>query len=336
MWVLGVERQDHRRGLDDVVFAERADGGADREELGRVGAPGVAVLAELDADDALGVEFLCLVLYTGHRQLTGVVEGLGELLELDVASDVADDRAHPLVGDVVDARPHDQAQGRVARPDQRPEVLAGQVGGERLALVVAPVVDAAAARVRLRLDRGADRDELGDVRAELLQRDVEADADDAVRAERVRLRLHPGHRQLPGVVQRLGEHGELLVLAPAADLEADVVDRGAQDQAKRAEARLTDQQELFHREVGGEDRPRLAWLQFGEPLDRVLGDARHAHSGLLVRHRVVYLLFWPMSTRAAWRRLGSRDMMASGGGVARAFWFFRRTIAVPMLTASTT
>src|ERR1700721_1336910 len=49
----------------------------------------------------------------------------------------------------------------VAGPDQGPEVLPGQVGGERLALVVAPVVDAAAARVRLGLDRGADRDELG-------------------------------------------------------------------------------------------------------------------------------------------------------------------------------
>ena len=238
-------------------------------------------------------------------------------LDLDVPADVADHRAHPLVGDVVDAGPHDHAQGGVAGPDQRPEVLAGQVGGERLALVVAPVVDPAAAGVRLGLDRGADRDELGDIVAELLHLDVKADADDAVRAERVRLGLHPGHRQLPGVVERLGEHGELLVLAPAADLEADVVDRSAEDQAKRPEARLSDQQELVHREVGGKDRPGLARLQFGEPLDRVLRDARHAHSGLLVRHRVVYLLFWPMSTRAAWRRLGSRDMIARGGGVAR-------------------
>src|SRR5262249_161521 len=64
---------------------------------------------------------------------------------------------------------HHHAQRGVPGPDQGPEVLAGQVRGERLVLVVAPGGDAAAARALLGLDGGADRDELRDVRADLLQ-----------------------------------------------------------------------------------------------------------------------------------------------------------------------
>ena len=41
----GVQAEHHRRGLDDVVVAQRPDRRADREELRRVRAPGVTVLA---------------------------------------------------------------------------------------------------------------------------------------------------------------------------------------------------------------------------------------------------------------------------------------------------
>ena len=98
----------------------------------------VRVLPQLDRHDPLGVQFLRLGLHPAHRQLACVVQGLRELLDLDVAPDVADHPAESLVRHVVDARAHDHVEGRVARPDQRPEVLAGQIGRERLALVVEP------------------------------------------------------------------------------------------------------------------------------------------------------------------------------------------------------
>ena len=85
-----VEAEHHGGPLDDVVLAQRPDRGADREELGGVRAPGVAVLAQLHPDDALRVERLGLGLHPAHGQLAGVVERLGELLELDVRADVAD------------------------------------------------------------------------------------------------------------------------------------------------------------------------------------------------------------------------------------------------------
>ncbi|HEY6491904.1 MAG TPA: hypothetical protein VIZ43_01420 [Trebonia sp.] len=207
------------------------------------------MLPELYADDALGVQFLGLRLHAGHGQLAGVVQGLGELLDLDVAAEVTEDRAHALVRDVVDAGAHDHAERGVAGPDERPEVLAGQVRGERLLLVVAPLGYPAAAGAWLGLDRGADRDELGDVRAELLHLDVQPHAHDAVGAERVRLGLHPGHRELARVVHRLGEDVQLLVLAPPAHLQPNVVDRRAKDQPERPEPGLADEQELVDRQV---------------------------------------------------------------------------------------
>jgi hypothetical protein len=106
----------------------------------------------------------------------------------------------------------------------------------------------------------ADRDELGDVGAELLQLHVQPDADDPVGAQRVGLGLHPGHGQLARVVHGLGQYVEFLVAAPAADLQPDVVDRAAEYQAERPEADLPDQQELVDRQVGGEDRAGPARL----------------------------------------------------------------------------
>ena len=196
-----------------------------------------AVRQQLHPDDALGVQRLGLGLHPAHRQLAGVVERLGELRQLDVLPDVAHRLPEPLVGDVVDAGAHHHAERRVAGLDQRPEVLAGQVGGERLVRgCCASVTPPSGARV-VGLDRGADGDELGEVGAELLELDVQPDPDDAVGAELVGLGLHPGHRQLAGVVHGLREHVELLVLAPPADLEPDVVDARARAPARAAGTR---------------------------------------------------------------------------------------------------
>ena len=52
--------------------------------------PQVWRLAQLHADDALGLQCLGLGLHPAHRQLAGVVQRLGELRDLHVAADVAD------------------------------------------------------------------------------------------------------------------------------------------------------------------------------------------------------------------------------------------------------
>ena len=136
------------------------------------------------------------------------------------------------------------------------------------------------------LDGRADRDELGQVGAPLVAADVQPHADDPVGAELVGLLLHARHRQLAGVVHRLGEHVHLLVLAPDRLLEADVVDRAARRPARagrtppasRAGTRRTERSEV--------KRPALFWAR---RLRRVLGDALErgrvvAHGGrLLVR-----------------------------------------------------
>ena len=110
---------------------------------------------------------------------------------------------------------------------------------------VITVTNLSRALADLGLHRGADGEELGDVRAPLLQLDRQPHRDDAVRAEHVGLGLHPGHRQLPGVVHRLGQHVHLLVLAPPADLQADVVDGGAEHQPEWSEAGVRSSRNSF-------------------------------------------------------------------------------------------
>ena len=280
------------------------DRGADGEELDHVRAPAVASLLDLHADDALGLDGLGLGLHPLHRQLARVVERLGEVLHLDVLADLREPAAQALVGDVVDAAPHAHADRPVAGLEQRPEVLAREVARERAP--VGRAVELAAAV----LDGRPDRDELGQVGAPLVPADVEPHADDPVGAELVGLLLHARHRQLAGVVHRLGQHVHLLVLAPVRLLEPDVVDRAPDDQPERVEPRLLHEQELAHREVGGEE----AGLVLGQAAARVLGDALErggvvAHGGrLLVRRSGRWSVWRPGSApsrRCRWPGRGA-------------------------------
>ena len=168
--------------------------------------------------------------------------------------------------DVVDAVAEHEPDRAVAGGEQRPEVLAREIARERTAVRRAVQL---AARV---LDRRADRDELRELAAPLVPSDLEPHADDAVGGERVGLLLHPRHRELARVVHRLRQHVELLVLAPAAQLEADVVDRAAHDEPERLEARLFHEQELVHGEVAREEAA-AGLAHAAEPLAPGLGDA---------------------------------------------------------------
>src|SRR5207248_9681312 len=123
--------------------------------------------------------------------------------------------------------------------------------------------------------------------APLVAADVYPDADDPVRAELVGLLLHARHRELSGVVHGLGQDVHLLVLVPAADLEADVVDRAPDDEPERLEAGRLHEQELVDGEIAREEALALHPL---EPLAAVLRDAggrgRVVLLLLLVAHRV--------------------------------------------------
>ena len=174
------------------------------------------------------------------------------------------------MGDMVDAVAHHQSHRAIAGAKQRREVLAGEIGGERPP-VGGPVKLAAPV-----LDGRPNGDELSQVGAPFVAPDVEPDAHDPVGAELICLLLHARHRELSGVVHRLGQNAHLLVLIPHRLLEADVVDRAAEHQAERLESRLLDEQELIDRQIAGEEAARRLLLHpfdafapgLGNPLER--------------------------------------------------------------------
>src|SRR5579862_1871382 len=242
-----VEGDDRPRLRDGVLAVVTPDDrGPQREEFDRVAPPHVALLLETDADDSRRAELVRLVLHPRHCQLARLVERLSEVGELDVSTDAPHRLPEAAVGDVVHAGPHHEAERHVTGLHQDPEVLARQVRGERFPLAVA--VGAAV----LGLDGGDERDELGGVRAPLVVVHVQTHADDAVGAELGRLGVHAIHRELACFVHRPGELRQLLALGPPARLDAEVVDRAAHHEAEGMEADLFDQEELVHREVGGE------------------------------------------------------------------------------------
>src|SRR3954447_14878462 len=95
---------------------------------------------------------------------------------------------------------------------------------------------------------------------------------------------------------RLREHVHLDRLLPRGLLVADVVDRAADDEPERVEARLLDEEELVHRQVAREEPA----AQLLDALAAMLGDPFH-------RARVV----------AAWRGLAAAGRHRGLGGGAR-------------------
>ena len=288
------------------VGAGRRHRSADREVLDHVAVPAVASFDELHADDAFRLERLRLVRHALHRELARVVERLREVRHLDVLADLARPLAEALVGDVVDARAHHQAEWPVAGREQGVEVLARQVARERPAVgrpVEHPVAMA---------DGRPDRDELRQALAPLVAAHVEPDADDPVGAELLGLLLHPRHRELPRVVHRLAQHRELLVSIPAASLKSDVVDRAADHEPDRVETRRLDQHELVDAEVAREE---LRGLHRLEAVDAVLGQS--------LRRAGVVALFGLFAHRTP-SRVRARSIC--GGGACPAI----STTAVPM------
>ncbi len=132
--------------------------------------------------------------------------------------------------------PSTNATGTAPAAEQPEEILRGQVRSER-ASVRRPV----RARAGQMTDRGASRHELQAALAPGVHLHAEFHADDAVGIQVVGLGSHPGHGQLARVVHGLSEDLKLLVLAPSADLQADVVDRGADDEPERFESCLAEQ-----------------------------------------------------------------------------------------------
>ncbi len=186
-------------------------------------------LVEPHADQPAGLKRLSLGLHATHGELTGVVQRLREVRHLHVATDLPHRLHHALAGDVVDAVAHHQADGAVAGAQQGRKVLAAEVGGER-----APTGSPMQLPAGM-LDRGADGDELGQVGAPVVAADRQPHADDAVGAELIGFLLHARHRELAGVVHRLGQNLHLHVLVPVRLLEADVVDRAAKHEPERLE-----------------------------------------------------------------------------------------------------
>ncbi len=164
------------------------------------------------------------------------------------------------MSDVIDAGAEHERHRNRPRGQEPEEVLRRQIRGERAA--VGSAVRALAGQVP---DGGAGRDEFQAALTPGVHLHPQLHADDAVGAEVIGLGLHAGHRELARVVHGLGEDLEFLVLVPPADLQADVVDRGADDEAERLEAGLAEQHVLRHRQIGGEHAGRAGTRGLREP-----------------------------------------------------------------------
>ncbi len=111
-------------------------------------------------------------------------------------------------------------------------------------------------------------DELQDALPPHVALHPQLNADDAVSPQMVGLGPHPGHRQFPGVVHRLSQDLQFLVLRPPSDLQANVIDRRSDHEAKRLEPGLAEQHVLRNRQVGGENARRIGAGGVGQPAVR--------------------------------------------------------------------
>ncbi len=188
-----------------------------------------------------------LALHPLHRQFTGIVEGLGEYLDFGVAPDIAEGFHHALMRHVIDAGAHHHFQRPIARLQQQPQILSGQVGGEGFA------ADALEHRVAGGMrDRGADRHEFQDILIPLHAFDFEAYTDHAIGMQGGGFLLHARHGEFAGVIHRLGQHGHFLVAVPGRVLHPNVIDARSHHQSERFEPGLAHHQEFIDRKIGGE------------------------------------------------------------------------------------
>src|SRR6201995_2742136 len=86
------------------------------------------MFGESDADNAGCAQGLGFLLHAGHGEFAGVVEGLGELRQLEVAPHPPAHRVE--AGDAVDAAAEDEADRSCAGAPERPEILSGEVAGK--------------------------------------------------------------------------------------------------------------------------------------------------------------------------------------------------------------
>ena len=150
--------------------------------------------------------------------------------------------------DVIDATAHDHFNRAVAGMQQRPEILAGKIRGERPAIMRAETLMALAMH-----NAGADGDEFQQMLVPFQALDGEFDADNAVRPHRGGLGAHARHREFARVVHGFGEHIHFLVFRPGAVLDADMIDAGADAQADRLETCFAHQQKFVDRKIRGEN-----------------------------------------------------------------------------------
>ena len=160
-----------------MVDGYRHDRGADGEVLDDVASPTVIVLSNPGPHDSVRVFGFRLGLHAGQGQFPCVIKRLREILHLDIASRSFQRGAQTLMGDVIDAGTHHEGGGPVACLEQRPEILSREVRGKW------PVMNRAVVSAVAVFDRGADRHELSEVFAPLLQGDFEPNTNDAIGPE---------------------------------------------------------------------------------------------------------------------------------------------------------
>ncbi len=97
----------------------------------------MAALVDLGANDTLSLQADSLSLHAFHRQFAGVIKGLRIVDHLDVLSHLPHPLPYSLLGNVIDAAAHDHTDGAVPGLEQGPEILAGEVRGERHAVCIA-------------------------------------------------------------------------------------------------------------------------------------------------------------------------------------------------------
>src|SRR5580698_7330374 len=204
------------------------------------------------------------------------------------------------MSDVVDADAEHERHRHGTGGQQPEEVLSRQVRGERPAVRGPVGAFGTAAVTAQRAYGGPGSDELKNALTPRVGLHPQLNADNAVRAEMVGLGLHPGHGQFPGVVHRLGQDLQFLVLRPSSDLQANVIDRRSDHEAERFEPGLAEQYVLRDRQVRGENARRRGARGLCQPARRGLRLPGGRTVGWLASEKWHVTLLWNDS-------LGTRD-----------------------------